>query len=210
MTSESRRAVAFALAEATRRTGLAEQRRTSRPARRCPGRPRASPGSALRRSTAARRRGRRGGRAARAGDLGQQRVAWTQRSTGPGRRRPSDARPAPGGTVRALAVAPQHGLPVAQVAQRPNRQLPPFQGSSRLTNSRSAVRRPSGRTRSAPRPWRCSPSKQQNPVDDRCAGRPMPGQPPLLPRQPRLCGGDLTSHQVTISGSQMSTTHWPT
>jgi hypothetical protein len=23
-------------------------------------------------------------------------------------------------------------------------------------------------------------------------------------------GGDLTSHQVTISGSQMSTTHWPT
>ena len=125
MTSESRRAVAFALAEATRRTGwLSSAAPAGRPAvvQADHGRPQAQRfGEAQRRVVV------EGGvdEQPRAGDLGQQRVAWTQRSTGPGRRRPSDARPAPGGTVRALAVAPQHGLPVAQVAQRPNRQLPP-------------------------------------------------------------------------------------
>jgi hypothetical protein len=83
----------------------------------------------------------------RAGDLGQQRVAWDPAfEPDPVGDAPATRGPLQAGTVRALAVAPQHGLPVAQVAQRPNRQLPPFQGSSQLTNSRSAVRPPSGRT----------------------------------------------------------------
>jgi hypothetical protein len=68
----------------------------------------------------------------RAGDLGQQRVAWDPAfEPDPVGDAPATRGPPQAGTVRALAVAPQHGLPVAQVAQRPNRQLPPFQGSSR-------------------------------------------------------------------------------
>jgi hypothetical protein len=130
MTSASRRAVAFALAEATRRTGLADQRRTSSAgppwSRQTPGVPRLS--ASAKHSGASSWKEGWTSTPARA-IAGQQRVAWDPAfEPDPVGDAPATRGPLQAGTVRALAVAPQHGLPVAQVAQRPNRQLPPSRG----------------------------------------------------------------------------------